>query len=105
MEDAMFAGLLAVFGILALTLFYIVGSSVLNGWVLSKLWLWFMVPMFGFKPISVVYAIGLALTVRFLTVDYSFTKQEKQDTATILLIPVFGSLFALAFGWLVHLFV
>lgn len=101
----MFAGLIAIFGIFALTLLYIVGGSVLNGWVLSKLWLWFMVPLFGFKPLSIVYAIGLALTVRFLTVNYDFAKQEKQSATTILLIPIFSSLFALAFGWLIHLFV
>lgn len=95
-----FAGLIGV----------VVGiSSILNGWVLSILWGWFIVPTFGAPDISVVQAIGLALVVRFLTAsrsieesDDSISKEEKVQKALVVAVVV--PLFALFVGWIVHLF-
>lgn len=40
---------------------------VLNGWVLSKLWAWFIVTTFGLPTLAVPEAIGLATVVSFLS--------------------------------------
>ncbi|OGL32324.1 hypothetical protein A3F64_03165 [Candidatus Saccharibacteria bacterium RIFCSPHIGHO2_12_FULL_42_8] len=84
-------------------------SSILNGWVLSILWGWFVVPTFDAPDISVVQAIGLALVVRFLThsrsieeSDDSMSKEEKLQKAAI--VAIASPLFALFFGWIVHFF-
>jgi hypothetical protein len=62
----MFAGLLAVLGIFALVVLYIVGSTIFNGWVLAKLWNWFMVPIFGFKPLTIITAIAISTVFSFI---------------------------------------
>lgn len=38
-----------------------------NGWVLTMMWAWFVVPTFGLPVLSVVPAVGLALIVSMLT--------------------------------------
>lgn len=38
-------------------------SAMWRGYVLSILWLWFVVPLFGLPPLGVVTAIGLCLVV------------------------------------------
>lgn len=41
-------------------------SSILNGWVLTHLWYWFVYPL-GVRPLGLAQAIGFAMIVRYLT--------------------------------------
>lgn len=50
---------LAIVGVVALLIL----SSVLNGWVLSILWGWFLVPTLKLPPLTVVQAIGIAMVI------------------------------------------
>jgi hypothetical protein len=71
-------------GFITTTLVLIVYSSVLNGWTLSKLWSWFIVRQFEVRPLSVPAAIGVALVVKFLTVELnSKDKSEKSFLESI----------------------
>jgi len=81
-------------------------SSIFNGYALSVLWRWFMVPTLGFPVISVVQAIGIAMVVRFLTYQFYYDK-DKDESKALLHSTVFAFLypaFALSIGWVVNLF-
>lgn len=72
-----------------------------NAWVLTKLWLWFMVPGFGLPTISYPLAIGLALVVNFLKpgpVDYA---KEHDSTPASRFWQILAHPFVtLALGWI-----
>ncbi len=99
-----------VFGVFVGFALLIVVSALLNGWVLSILWGWFIVPTFGLPKLSVVTAIGIALTVHYLTYQYhKEAKSEQDDELGILfmrsfLFVIFQPLLALMVGWVVHKF-
>jgi hypothetical protein len=57
----------------------VVISAVTRGFVLTKLWLWFIVPTFGLPKLSIPIAIGLALVVGLLT---EHSNQHKDDRET-----------------------
>lgn len=99
---------LAVFGGVVGVIVLIVASSILNGYVLSVLWGWFVVPTFGAPSLSIAPAIGIALVVGYMThqihdcqkEDRSFSQKIAEGVAMIVLKPML----ALFFGWIVHLF-
>ena len=51
----------------------------LNGWVLTKLWAWFVVTGFDAKPIGITTAMGLALLFNFTTTNRKFTQRLRDD--------------------------
>lgn len=84
----------------------------LNGWVLSKLWAWFIVPPFAAPPLTLVQAIGVSVVAAFLIrsahkdsgskdSDESFEHALAKSAMTIILSP----LMALAFGWILLQFI
>lgn len=78
-----------------------------NGYTLHVLWGWFLTPAFGVDPPDVVLCIGLALLVgMFVNVDIAKSKDEGfwEGLAISVLKPIFVNLFALAFGWVLTLF-
>lgn len=44
-------------------------NTLFKGYILSKLWLWFIVPKFGLPTISYLEAVGLLLTIGIFTLD------------------------------------
>jgi hypothetical protein len=80
-----------------------------SGYALSIMWGWFLVPALGAPAISVSYAIGITMVVRYLT---SGTETEPDDGKSSMeklikhiVIAVLKPSFALAFGYIVTLFV
>lgn len=51
---------------------YLIFTTALNGFVLSKLWFWFMVPAFGLPPLHIAYALGMSLIIALLTKQVNF---------------------------------
>ena len=79
-------------------------ASMLNGWVLTVLWGWFMVPTFHLPELRVAPAIGLAYVVGFLT-DATPSEHEKSSSCSyILMSMVVRPVIALFFGWIVSRF-
>lgn len=100
---------LTVLGGTVLVVIVIALSAVFNGYTLSALWGWFVVPTFSLPRLSITAAIGIALVVDYLTrqrtadpgdEDRSFAEEMVRDTTFAVLKPSF----ALLFGWIVHLF-
>ena len=102
--------------ILALTLVgaaLFVLSPLVNGFVISMLWDWFLVPIFGLPMLPVVGAVGIALIARvIIEIDYTAATEKYKDLEFpellgamfgIMVRRIGGNLFLLAFGWLLHL--
>jgi hypothetical protein len=91
--------LLSLLGISAL----VVLSSIWRGFVLSILWGWFMVPLFGLPALNIPFAIGIALVVGFLT-HQSSNENEKTDWGNSITMAVMYPALILLVGWVVTFF-
>ena len=82
-------------------------SPIINGFVITKLWLWFIVPTFEANPLRVVEAIGLMFLINYIKAKQD-TKADKDKfwkqfgTNIIYLILMAG--FSLLSGWIVQMF-
>jgi cytochrome bd-type quinol oxidase subunit 1 len=68
-----------------------------------------MVPVFHLPVLTVVPAIGIALTISYLTKQHHPDVEEKErssteKTARLILLAVIYPFFALFIGWIVHKF-
>ncbi len=79
-------------------------SVIMQGLVLSRLWAWFIAPVFELPYLTIPVAIGLAMTVRFIT-NQTTPKRDDDDTVTTFIVfAVVYPLMALLMGWIVTLF-
>ena len=82
-------------------------STIINGFVFSKLWFWFIVPTFQMQPLRVVEAIGIIFLINFIRVkrDKEADKDKFWETfASNMVFIVLMAGFALLSGWVVTLF-
>lgn len=85
----------------------VAGLTLLNAFVLIKLWGWFIVPFFGLPPLIIPVAIGLALIVSFLAVPINTAKSE-DDPSKVRGHIISGFLrpfVVLLFGWIASTFI
>lgn len=99
----MLSSLLALFGVLAL----LAGSSMWKGYVLTVLWGWFIVPTFDLPTLALAPAIGISMTVSYLTYQYDSSKKSEdaenpfvRAVSYSLLMPAL----VLGVGWIVQKF-
>jgi hypothetical protein len=83
----------------------IIISPIINGFVFSKLWVWFIVSTFQIQPLRVVEAIGIIFVLNFV-----FSKRIQQTgefwenfISDIIFIVLTGG-FALLSGWILTFF-
>lgn len=85
----------------------LVPVTILEGWVLSILWRWFVAPALGLPLLTVAQAIGVALVVAFLRDRYEPRPRNQdwggvaRDMAGRLAHAVFACGVLLALGWIV----
>lgn len=81
-------------------------ASMWRGYVLSILWAWFVVPLFGLPQLSIPLAIGISLIVGMLTNHRTGREVEKKGgLGNAIGLSVFVPALFLLMGWLVHMFV
>jgi hypothetical protein len=83
-------------------------SSLINGYAFALIWSWFMSPLFSLPLLSLPYAIGLGLTVNFLTASWPDKSDDKDfmETMTEHFVKVLSKVFIfIAIGWVVVQFV
>jgi hypothetical protein len=101
---------LTLFGGFVGVVILIAVSSIFNGYALSVMWGWFMVPVFQLPQLTVAPAIGIALVVGYLTKQYDDNSSDDKDKSfgyvlfKSTVIAFVRPLFALLFGYIVHLF-
>lgn len=102
--------LLGCFGLFAWFVIATPLFAILNGWVLSVMWGWFVVPLFNLPPLTIPYAIGMSFVISmFKSKKYKIDEEDKDKGNTYLilratLIDISTPLAALFSGWLVTLF-
>lgn len=82
-------------------------SPIVSGFVILKLWAWFVVPTFEAQPLRLVEAIGLMFLVNYLKAkrDKEADKEKFwEQFATNLAFVILYAGFALLAGWVVSLF-
>ena len=90
--------------------------SIFNGWGLTKLWQWFVMPMFDVKPLSISIAIGITYIMAYLAYFPDFNKKteksEKVDSNQILSNLMVSQMYTfmkvcifVSFGWIVSKFI
>jgi len=80
-----------------------------RGFVITKLWIWFIVPIFETTPLRLVEAIGLSFIIGFII----YRKSSKSDDGesfwaafvSSIVETLSASIFALLFGWIIQLFI
>ena len=90
----------------------VVLSACSFGFVLPKLWLWFVIPIFHLMPLTFFMAIGLHLTVCLFRpvipqITPDMLTDEVAKTRVLDVYRIFCILApwsALVFGWIVHCF-
>ncbi|HVB19769.1 MAG TPA: hypothetical protein VNF51_00560 [Candidatus Paceibacterota bacterium] len=87
----------------------IVISSICNGYALSVLWGWFLVPVFHLPQLSIPTAIGIALVIGYLTKQETHdSRDDKRSFGEVIsratVMSILKPRIALLFGWVVHLF-
>ena len=80
--ESLIAALIVVFGVIGVFFGVLALSVIVNGYVLSILWVWFVVPL-GLPVISVAHSIGLAMVTGWLTYQYTNKKEEDNIKALI----------------------
>lgn len=77
----------------------IILGTVLNGWVLTILWGWFMVPIFNLPALTLVPAMGVALVIGYLTKNVG-VKADENAAAAMIVYPFI----TLLIGYVIQLF-
>lgn len=99
--------LLSCLNLVLYILFVLPVSTIFNGWILSIMWKWFIVP-FGAPDISIAAAIGLSLIFSFLKGGSTSQSKDEESVAYLILRGIFVSfvpgLIILGLGYIVHLF-
>lgn len=78
-------------------------SPIINGFVLVKMWAWFIIDTFNAQPLRIVEAIGLMYVIGFLTIK---PKKNKEDTSLgdAAMLTIFKAAFYLFAGSVVSKF-
>ena len=96
------------FGKFMTILLALIITPIINGFVFSKLWMWFIVPIFQMHPLRIVEAIGIIFLINFLAIK----KQNKENNekefwknfATNVGFVILMASFSLLSGWIVKMF-
>lgn len=82
-------------GDLCLLIAVLFGTLILKAWIISQLWLWYIVPAFGLPALRTIYAFGLALILNF-TLPY---RSDRVVTRDYIVSGIGFCVFTLLVGW------
>lgn len=78
------------------TLLYLI-----QGWAISILWAWFIVPIFTIPQISITQSIGLAIFMGVFSQYRAPKKEESQKPLQDMMSQLLKPLIAVGIGWIV----
>ena len=80
-------------------------GTVARGYVLVKLWAWFVMPVFGLPALTIGYALGIACLLNYVTAqsaDYVRPERTPREAAIFsILNALLTPVLVFAFGWIV----
>lgn len=77
---------------------YAVPAILLQAWVVTKIWGWYIVPAFGFAPLAMIYAYGLTILVCLIRPG-SYAEDDRNVMAK-LSAPYLAPCFSFVIGWI-----
>lgn len=85
------------------------GGTLLEAFVLTKLWKWFISPEFGFNELSMTAACGIVLALSMVGTKVR-TREEvrilfEDELEDTLMTQIATPLLILFFGWIIRIFV
>lgn len=89
-------------GAIGVVAIIIIWAVILRGWVLSIIWGWFAVPIFGLPPLGIAEAIAVALVLAMLTHQHHPGKGDLSEQASYAFL---GPPLVLCVGWIVKGFI
>lgn len=103
--DSIAGIVLLIIGAISAVAGVLVGSVLINGYVLSILWVWFLVPL-GLPAISIAHSIGIAMIASWLTYQDDASKQdEKGSGLRLFLLLIVRPLLTLGIGYVAKQFI
>lgn len=78
-------------------------TCLLQGWVLVRLWEWFITPGFNAPRLTWPAAVGVVFIVHYLTWQPDLGVKEKMNHWSLVLAQLWGPLLTLFLGYLLHL--
>lgn len=79
--------------------------AIWRGYVLSLLWLWFIVPTFNAPVLSVAVAMGVSVIAGLFTANLSKSKEdEESDLPYTFFVGLITPALSLLFGYLISVF-
>lgn len=101
---ALLAALIGIPGVIVFLAAIISFFAILNGYVLYKMWEWYVVPLFHLRDLTLIQAIALAFVIGAVFSKTSqYVPKKQQDSAYnqhIFAIALLGPLLSLAIGWI-----
>lgn len=86
-------------GAIVVMLLAIVPLMLLEGYVLSRLWLWFIVPVFSLPVLSVGQAVGIMVVVSMLKTQLTNKSNEEGSLTSKMLVQLLTSAFMRLAVW------
>ena len=80
----------------------IIAFAIYQAWVATKLWLWFAVPQFEVKPISLGVMYGLGMMIGVIRHRFHKIDDSSEEVFGKVLAGFFSLTFALVVGKLIH---
>jgi hypothetical protein len=98
--------ILGCIGLLTAVILMVITSTIVNGWALSLLWAWFVVPIFELPTLSLMQAIGIAMLINFSTSNLAKEKIQVEKGWTDIIGHYLGgaigySVITVFFGWII----
>lgn len=93
--------------VMLLTIPLVIVGLFINGWAISTMWGWFVVPIFALPSLTIAQAVGVSCLLSLLKPSSS-DRRESRDTIEIIGNMISEALFvpviAVGFAWIVTLF-
>lgn len=93
--------------VLLITLFVVLGvlaaAIAVNGFVLSVMWGWFVVPVFHVPELGLWQVVGLAMVLQLFAGQTSVAREKTEDAGKAFMNVFLLPFLILGLGWLVHL--
>jgi ABC-type Mn2+/Zn2+ transport system permease subunit len=92
--------LLAIIGILLM----VPVSAIWNGFVIVRLWHWFIVSTFGITELTIMQGLGLSLVASLLTYNSAAAQNKDDSTAMVIARALLVPALFLLLGYIYSLF-
>lgn len=90
-------------GTAVLAVLLLVVNAAVHGLILSYLWGWFMVPLLGLPELLVSQAIGISMTVKYMTYQWAdVTIDDPEQRIRLLKHMVIHPPTCFIIGWIVN---